>query len=71
MLKITVSRSAKINLGNYENTDVGVEVSGEFEDYEAGFYLLSTMAKTKLKDLIDDIELKNVKSKSKADRFGV
>jgi hypothetical protein len=71
MITVTVSRSAKINIGNYENTDVGVELSAQFEDISMGLATLSVSADTYLRQRVDEIELSLKKDKSKAARFGV
>lgn len=71
MITVTISRSAKINIGNYENTDVGVELSAQFEDVSAGLATLSAAADTYLRQRVNEIELSLKKDKSKAARFGV
>lgn len=78
---ITIKRACKINLGNYENTDIGVELSanvgeGESVNLTALALVNTTQALVNacdeiLKAKIDAIELGERKAKSKAVRFGV
>lgn len=70
--RIAVTRSAKINTGNYENTDVTVSLEAELdvgEDASASCTRLMGMADDMLGDKIDEIELGERKAKSKAVRF--
>lgn len=71
MYTVTIRRAAKINIGNYENTDVEVTLAGEFDDAETGVSILKEKTARVLSELIDEVELKTTKSKSKAGRFGV
>ena len=71
MYTVTIRRAAKINIGNYENTDVEITLSGEFDDAETGATILKEKTARVLSELIDEVELKTTKSKSKAGRFGV
>jgi hypothetical protein len=74
MRTITVRRAAKINTGNYENTDVFVELVSDVptsHTYEDVADSLLRQADTILKKKIDDIELGKREAKSKAGRFGV
>lgn len=76
-----VKRCAKINLGNYENTDIHVEIeedalisrddiSPEVAEQNHLAALLERADKA-LANKIDAIELREMKAKSKASRFGV
>lgn len=71
---ITVCRSVKISTGNYENTDVSVELSGTFtagEDKTLAAVELINRCDAILKIKIDEIELGKRSANSKASRFGV
>lgn len=71
MYTVTIRRAAKINIGNYENTDVEVTLTREFDDAENGATILKEKTAKILAELVDEVELKTTKSKSKAGRFGV
>ena len=70
--KVAVKRSAKINTGNYENTDVSVELEakvGVNEDVVEVERALMDLADEMLAEKIDAIELGERRAKSKASRF--
>lgn len=58
MITITVSRAAKINLGNYENTDVSIQLSAEYETYEQGVAELTPLVNQYIKDSVKEIKAK-------------
>lgn len=71
--KVAVKRSAKINVGNYENTDVSVELEAEVGTMENAYDVekaLMDMADEMLADKVDTIEMGDRRAKSKARRFG-
>jgi len=71
--KVAVKRSAKINTGNYENTDISVELEASVnvgEDELEVQRALMKLADSMLAEKIDDIELGAQRAKSKASRFG-
>jgi hypothetical protein len=71
---LKIRRAAKISTGNYENTDVAIELDMFFDDItssKAVFDALSTEVDNLLKEAIDKIELGAINAKSKANRFGV
>lgn len=71
--KVAVKRAAKINVGNYENTDVSVELEAEVGSMENALDVeraLMEMADEMLAEKVDAIELGDRRSKSKAKRFG-
>lgn len=75
-MKLTVRRAAKINLGNYENTDIAVELEVDISNETAiplETHFEHTLAEVNklLRNAVDQVELGNVKAKSKAARFGV
>ncbi len=70
---LTLRRAAKINIGNYENTDVEVTLSVDVQytsSLTESFKSLSDQVNDLLKMEVDRVELGQVKSKSKAARFG-
>lgn len=70
--KVSVKRSAKINTGNYENTDVSVELEASVSSNEDVFDVerdLMEMADEMLAEKIDAIELGERRAASKANRF--
>jgi hypothetical protein len=73
-VRYTIRREAKISTAQYENTSVSVEIS---EDATSGITeedqlaALIRRADGALRKKIDEIELGNIRSKSKASRFGV
>ena len=74
--RYTIRRAAKISTGNYENTDVSVEISEDYNDaigLTEPEHIASIIARadTALKRKIDEIELGKRESQSKAKRFGV
>ncbi len=72
--EITVSRTVKINVKNYENTDIGVTLTAALDKDEDATVVYQTLAQN-TRDLIraevDAIELGQLKANSKASRFGV
>lgn len=71
--KVAVKRAAKINVGNYENTDVSVELEAEVGSMENALDVeraLMEMADEMLAEKVDAIELGDRRAKSKAKRFG-
>lgn len=76
MAKVSVKRSVKINTGNYENTDLCVEIEDDVrerygETPEDAIKRLMLIAEGALREKVDDIELGERKDKSKAKRFGL
>lgn len=74
MKQVTVKRSVKVNLGNYENTDVGIEISATVpgdEDVQVVARDMVAQADAFLRNKVDEIELGQRKEKSKAGRFGI
>ena len=72
--KMTVGRSAKVNTGNYENTDIHVVLEATLDptdDATVSYHMLMANADALLKHKVDEIELGVAKVKSKAGRFGV
>ncbi len=70
---LTLRRAAKINIGNYENTDVEVTLSVDVQytsSLTESFKSLSDQVNDLLKMEVDRVDLGQVKSKSKAARFG-
>ena len=68
------SRSATINLGNYESTKIEISVVAEFDkgdNVDGAYEELVNQVDNALKQKIDDIELGKREAKSKAKRFGV
>ena len=72
--KVAVRRAAKINTGNYENTDVSVEleasvgVTDNVVEVEVERALMD-MTDEMLAEKIDAVELGDRRAKSKANRF--
>ncbi len=72
--EITVSRTVKINVKNYENTDIGVTLTAILEDEEdatAAYEVLAQNTRDLIRAEVDAIELGQRTSNSKASRFGV
>lgn len=70
--KVAVRRAAKINTGNYENTDVSVELEasvGVTDNVVEVERALMDMADEMLAEKIDAVELGDRRAKSKANRF--
>lgn len=70
--KVSVRRAAKINTGNYENTDVAVELEAKVglnDDVVEVERALMDLADEMLAEKIDAIELGERKALSKAKRF--
>jgi len=70
--KVAVRRAAKINTGNYENTDVSVELEasvGVTDNVIEVERALMDMADEMLAEKIDAVELGDRRAKSKANRF--
>lgn len=71
---IRVRRAAKINTGNYENTDISYEFEAAVsvdEDLSAAVLNLTSKCDEALRNKIDEVELGTRKVQSKAKRFGV
>lgn len=72
--EITVSRTVKINVKNYENTDIGVTLTAILDKEDDASEVYRTLAQN-TRDLIraevDAIELGQRTANSKASRFGV
>lgn len=72
--KISVRRSAKINTGNYENTDVEVTLEAQLgvdDTVDGAFRALGGVADALVREKVDDIEMGKRKVASKAGRFGI
>lgn len=70
--KVAVRRAAKINTGNYENTDVSVELEasvGVTDNVVEVERALMDMADEMLAEKIDAVEVGDRRAKSKANRF--
>jgi len=70
--KVAVRRAAKINTGNYENTDVSVELEasvGLTDNVIEVERALMDLADEMLAEKIDAVELGDRRAKSKANRF--
>lgn len=70
---VRVRRAVKVSTGNYENTDISIELeetcSSEGLDFTVN--ALTNYAKNYLREQIDEIELGKRKVVSKASRFGL
>jgi subtilase family serine protease len=72
--KIAVRRAAKVNTGNYENTDVEVSLEATLDVGESAttaYYQLTATADALVREKVDEIELGKRKVASKAGRFGI
>ena len=72
--EITVSRAVKINVKNYENTDIGVTITASVdkdEDASAVYQTLAQNTRDLIRAEVDAIELGQRQANSKASRFGV
>ena len=72
--KYSVRRAAKISTGQYENTDVSIEITEDGIEGLAESEHLDGLIKRcddAIKRKVDEIEFGQIKSKSKAGRFGV
>jgi len=71
---VTVSRTVKVNIKNYENTDIGVILAAEVEDGEdftAVHNTLTQLTRDFIRHEIDSVEINARNTQSKAARFGV
>ncbi len=72
--EITVSRTVKINVKNYENTDIGVTLTATLDkddDATRVYQDLTQSTRDLIRTEVDAIELGQHKANSKASRFGV
>ncbi len=72
--EITVSRAVKINVKNYENTDVGVTLTAilnESDDPTTAYQTLAQNTRDLIRAEVDAIELGQRQADSRASRFGV
>lgn len=72
--EITVARAVKINVKNYENTDITVTITATVdkdEDATAVYQVLSQNTRDLIRTEVDAVELGQHAADSMASRFGV
>lgn len=71
---VRIRRAVKVNLGNYENTDIIMELESPVtatDNIQVIAAELTAEINTYLRNAVDEIELGKRKSESKAKRFGL